>query len=570
MNLKINLLLSLLILSVTPFDGKSQTWTNITTAWITSQGWTQSGGRNDANWNCSGVIVNRLTGDIVVNFSTRGLWRSSDQGITFERIDSNTVSGVNELPGAIQCDQDDPKRIANFSLDGTAAYTADGILWKTMTKVGRNWDLGTVDWSVPDPKVLIAAHHESSGELQLSTDGGVTWAPMSVMVDFQFSGTSARMIGIIDSTTFIYSNSNGINRSIDQGATWTNVSNAVTRTKVAVMFKGVCYVGTSNGLLVSNDKGATWKIQGAPIDIIQGPWFGADENIMVIVNANGMYRSRDAGNTWNLISGLTTGLGLGIWVGPGRFAMNDVTTWGGYRWDPVNNICYASALTSPVYKKELGPIDTIAPSAPTNVTASKITTTGFTVSWTASTDNVRVVSYEVFRGTTSCGTCVTTSLNVTGLAPNVSYLITVKAKDAEGNISAASDTLTVQLLAGFALWAHEQGLIGDLAVLFTQDRNNDGILNGAEYTFGANHKPGDPLLTIRKINGRMVVETPLQKASTLPYVVLRVLGSTNLIDWTLPVVPVSDTTGKPDNRDWHEPQGPFPDNAFFCVEAVLK
>ena len=257
MNLKIYILLCLLIISVNYFEGKSQTWTDISTPWITSQSLAQVAGPNDANWNCSGIVVNRLNGDIVVNFSTYGLWRSSDSGRTFARIDSNTVSGVNELPGAIQCDQDDPKRIANFSLDGTAAYTNDGVHWTKMTKVGRNWDLGTVDWSAADPKVFIAAHHESSGELQLTKDGGLTWAAMNVKVDFQFSGTTGRLIGIIDSSTFIYSNGNGISRSTEQGATWTEVSSAITRTKVAVKFKGVCYVGTSTGTLISNDQGAT-------------------------------------------------------------------------------------------------------------------------------------------------------------------------------------------------------------------------------------------------------------------------------------------------------------------------
>ena len=451
MNLKIYILLCLLIISVNYFEGKSQTWTDISTPWITSQSLAQVAGPNDANWNCSGIVVNRLNGDIVVNFSTYGLWRSSDSGRTFARIDSNTVSGVNELPGAIQCDQDDPKRIANFSLDGTAAYTSDGVHWTKMTKVGRNWDLGTVDWSAADPKVFIAAHHESSGELQLTKDGGLTWAAMNVKVDFQFSGTTGRLIGIIDSSTFIYSNGNGISRSTDQGATWTKVSSAITRTKVAVMFKGVCYVGTSTGLLISNDKGATWKSQGASIDVVQGPWFGADENSMVIANANGMYKSRDAGKIWNSISGLTTGLGLGRWSGPGRFAMNDITTWGGYTWDPVHNTCYASALTSPVYKKELGPPDTIAPSAPTNLIASKITSNSFIITWTASTDNVGVVSYEVFKGVVSCGTSVSTSRSLTSLPANTIYAITIKAKDAAGNISAASEVLNVTTLFGVGL-----------------------------------------------------------------------------------------------------------------------
>ena len=123
---------------------------------------------------------------------------------------------------------------------------------------------------------------------------------------------------------------------------------------------------------------------------------------------------------------------------------------------------------------------------------------------------------------------------------------------------------------GFALWANGHGLSGDAAGLFGLDRNGDGVPNGFEYAFGTNLPPGVLLLDIRMVNGRPVVETPVQDASTTPYVDLRVLGSTNLTDWTLPVQPAADTAGMPANRTWHEPQGVPPERAFFKLEAVLK
>jgi chitodextrinase len=55
---------------------------------------------------------------------------------------------------------------------------------------------------------------------------------------------------------------------------------------------------------------------------------------------------------------------------------------------------------------------------PTGLAASAITINSFTLSWTASTDNVGVTAYEVFRGTTSLGTVAApaTTLAVAGLA----------------------------------------------------------------------------------------------------------------------------------------------------------
>lgn len=91
--------------------------------------------------------------------------------------------------------------------------------------------------------------------------------------------------------------------------------------------------------------------------------------------------------------------------------------------------------------------DTTAPSAPAGLAASTITATSFILQWTASTDNVGVVGYNIYKGATLAGTSATTSFNVTGLSPATSYSMTVKAKDAAGNLSVASSALSVTTLA---------------------------------------------------------------------------------------------------------------------------
>ena len=87
-------------------------------------------------------------------------------------------------------------------------------------------------------------------------------------------------------------------------------------------------------------------------------------------------------------------------------------------------------------------VDTEAPTVPTNLTASNITETTASLSWTASTDNIGVTAYEVFSGGTSIGTVTSTGANITGLEANTTYSYTVTAKDAAGNISATSNTET--------------------------------------------------------------------------------------------------------------------------------
>lgn len=88
-------------------------------------------------------------------------------------------------------------------------------------------------------------------------------------------------------------------------------------------------------------------------------------------------------------------------------------------------------------------LDTQAPTVPVGLTSSAITPSGYTISWTASTDNVGVANYEVFKDGISAGNTTTTSLTLTGLACNTAGSITVKATDASGNSSVASAALSV-------------------------------------------------------------------------------------------------------------------------------
>ncbi|MFC5666763.1 glycoside hydrolase family 6 protein [Kitasatospora misakiensis] len=93
------------------------------------------------------------------------------------------------------------------------------------------------------------------------------------------------------------------------------------------------------------------------------------------------------------------------------------------------------------------PTDTVAPSVPTGL-AGTTTATGASLSWTASTDNVGVTGYQVFRNGVQVGTSTTTSYTDSGLTASTAYSYTVKARDAAGNVSAASAALSLTTQAG--------------------------------------------------------------------------------------------------------------------------
>ncbi len=93
--------------------------------------------------------------------------------------------------------------------------------------------------------------------------------------------------------------------------------------------------------------------------------------------------------------------------------------------------------------------DTTAPSVPQNVVATS-GKRSIKVTWSASTDDVGVTGYEVWRASAASGpfslltTTTATSYTNSGLARSAQYWYYVKARDAAGNVSAASATVTAR------------------------------------------------------------------------------------------------------------------------------
>jgi alpha-tubulin suppressor-like RCC1 family protein len=87
--------------------------------------------------------------------------------------------------------------------------------------------------------------------------------------------------------------------------------------------------------------------------------------------------------------------------------------------------------------------DTQAPTAPTSLVSTGKTSTTVSLSWNASTDNVSVVSYDIYRDSNLAGNATGTTFTVTGLTSNTAYSFSVRAKDAAGNLSPFSNTISV-------------------------------------------------------------------------------------------------------------------------------
>ncbi|MFI7501496.1 fibronectin type III domain-containing protein [Streptomyces sp. NPDC049687] len=92
-----------------------------------------------------------------------------------------------------------------------------------------------------------------------------------------------------------------------------------------------------------------------------------------------------------------------------------------------------------------GPADTSAPTRPDTVTGRAAGSRAVQLSWSASSDDREVVSYDVYQGGTrihSVGGGQTATV-VTGLRPGTRYSFTVRARDAADNLSSAGAAVRV-------------------------------------------------------------------------------------------------------------------------------
>jgi chitodextrinase len=118
-----------------------------------------------------------------------------------------------------------------------------------------------------------------------------------------------------------------------------------------------------------------------------------------------------------------------------------VYTYSVLAFDGANN---QSALCPAITSTTL---DNVAPSMPSGVQATATSASSVLISWTASTDNLGVTGYEIYRNNTLLSTTTSTSYSNLNLIPRTTYLYRVCAYDAAGNRSTSSNNVSVTTLA---------------------------------------------------------------------------------------------------------------------------
>ncbi len=286
----------------------------------------------------AGVAVDPSTGDVFMIVTGQGVWKSSDFGKTFTRVDSGKVGGRCETSFSLNVDCKG-KRIACFMLDGKCAWSDDaGQTWTAFTDVGRNWDYAAADWSSDSVQTIFAALHESGGKVLLSSDGGKNWNQLFQDEEFDKSGG----LGVIDRNTLVYTQKGkGIQRSTDLGKTWAKISDREPIGRLVRILNGKAYWLATEGILVSTDQGATWNVQGKAVDGSIGPFIDPqNDQRIVVAGPKGIFQTTHGGEAWKLVTTLPKG-----------FEKLPKAGWfTNVAWDPVHDVFYVSLMGKPTYR----------------------------------------------------------------------------------------------------------------------------------------------------------------------------------------------------------------------------
>ncbi len=286
-----------------------------------------------------GVLVDHATGNVYVDLSEKGLYRSADQGKTWKRHGKPVVKGRTETPGCLLLDPlGKSKRLLMATVyGGPVAVSPDlGATWKFMDNKSRHVDWCAVDWTDQDMKLVLALAHEKDGLLLVSRDGGKS---------FGEAGKDFGPAWVFDAATAVVARVKTkthpqaqLLRTTDGARTFTPCGDYATRA-LPRLRNGRLYWVVDGAVITTGDKGRTWHklcdLKGGQY----GPIFGKNDRHLFVLTGAGIVESTDGGASWSK---------------PGRLpnGVRGALTW--IEYDPRNDLLYAMSMGTELYQLSRG------------------------------------------------------------------------------------------------------------------------------------------------------------------------------------------------------------------------
>lgn len=289
----------------------------------------------------SGVAVDRATGHVFVDLSDRGVFRSADQGRTWERHGAGLGKGRTETAGCFMLDPTGKtKRLLLPTVYGgpIALGSADGGDWRHLDKASVHVDWCAANWSDPELKFLLTLKHESGGLLLWSRDGGKSFAEVG-------KGYGPAWVFDADTAVVALAKSKdrpkgGLVRTTDGGKTFQPAGEYAPQW--LPRWHGDALYWLADGALIkTTDKAATWAKVCDLKDGRFGPVFGKDSRHLFVLTGAGVVESADGGATWAKPVPL-----------PKELKGVSPLTWLDY--DPGNDVLYVMKMGTELYKMPRG------------------------------------------------------------------------------------------------------------------------------------------------------------------------------------------------------------------------
>jgi acid phosphatase type 7 len=179
--------------------------------------------------------------------------------------------------------------------------------------------------------------------------------------------------------------------------------------------------------------------------------------------------------------------------------------------------------------------DTTPPTAPANLTGVAASQSQVNLSWGASTDNVGVTGYKVYRDGSFLASTTATTYSDTTVQAGSTHTYTVYAYDAAGNISPPSNSATVTTTVDSQPPSTPAGLAatvvsaGQVNLSWNAATDNTGVTGYTVY------RDGSPIATTSGPNAITYSDTSVAAATTYTYTVDAFDGAGNHSPLSAPV-----------------------------------